>query len=159
MDIIRRIRPIKASFVSLSSKHKLILITILVSLVSIIIPHESVAAQQQPAEQQLLFVLNDHQEFLLTAQAEALDKFRSEQIEKEIRRQNRLAAKLESYLRSKRSPLAEYSLVLVHTKNWKKIIALSNAESNMCRRYPESTANCWGVGGANLWDMGDNLGE
>jgi hypothetical protein len=29
----------------------------------------------------------------------------------------------------------------------------------MCRRYIERLANCWGVGGSDLWDMGENLGE
>jgi hypothetical protein len=29
----------------------------------------------------------------------------------------------------------------------------------MCKHYPVNKANCWGIGGSNLWYMGSNLGE
>src|SRR6185436_4638665 len=53
----------------------------------------------------------------------------------------------------------EYANVLVSVSNWKQIIALANAESTLCRNYPVAKSNCWGVGGAKLWDMGSNLGD
>jgi hypothetical protein len=73
--------------------------------------------------------------------------------------QQRLTQEVQAYLVSQRSPLAEYASTLVTLKNWKQIVALANAESTLCRNYPEALANCWGVGGSALWDMGDNLGQ
>ena len=68
---------------------------------------------------------------------------------------------VEAYLMSKKSPLAGVTDVLMAypPATWKKIIALSAAESSFCRRYPVDTFNCWGVGGSNLWTMGPTLAD
>ncbi|HLC44495.1 MAG: hypothetical protein A2722_04405 [Candidatus Doudnabacteria bacterium RIFCSPHIGHO2_01_FULL_50_11] len=53
---------------------------------------------------------------------------------------------LRSYLAQKNSPLQEYSEILLMQPNWKIILSISHAESNMCRRQLGN--NCWGIGGA-----------
>ena len=67
--------------------------------------------------------------------------------------------KVQTYLASKKSPLAEHTDILISVPNWKRIVALANAESGMCRFYPKKLANCWGVGGSKLWDMGNDLSD
>ena len=70
-----------------------------------------------------------------------------------------LNSALENYLRAKGSPLAEVTDTLLTLPTWERIIAIANAESTLCKRYPTHLANCWGVGGSRLWDMGDNLSQ
>lgn len=53
---------------------------------------------------------------------------------------------LKNYLASKNSPLTDHVETLLLQPNWKTIIAISNAESNMCKRHLGN--NCWGIGGA-----------
>lgn len=53
---------------------------------------------------------------------------------------------LKTYLVSKDSPLAEHVETLLMQPNWKIIVAVSHAESNMCKRHLGN--NCWGIGGA-----------
>ena len=48
------------------------------------------------------------------------------------------------YLEANNSPLATYTEYLVAQKDWKKIIAISNSESNMGKHC--LTNNCWGIG-------------
>lgn len=69
----------------------------------------------------------------------------------------KLVASLEDYLKGRNSPLADCSEIILAQPNWKKILSLANAESSMGKRYVKSTNNLWGVGGSNLWIMGDNL--
>ena len=54
---------------------------------------------------------------------------------------------LRNYLISKNSPLADHVEMLLLQPNWKLILAISHAESNMCKR--ELGHNCWGIGGGN----------
>lgn len=67
--------------------------------------------------------------------------------------------RVEAWLKSKGSPMTEYTDILMEQKHWKRILSIANAESTLCKRYPTASANCWGIGGENLWDLGDNLGE
>ena len=161
MDIIRKIKPIKASFESLSLHYRAGLIAVLISLSGLLVPHETFAASMvtEPEPEFFVFMAGDHVEFLEQVKLEAQEKYDEGLRIKNLQKKIYLTENLRTYLQNYNSPLAEYAHVLVELKNWKKIIALSNAESTMCRRYPVSTANCWGVGGANMWDMGDNLGE
>lgn len=53
---------------------------------------------------------------------------------------------LRAYLIQKNSPLADYAEILLMQPNWKHILSISHAESNMCRRQLGN--NCWGIGGA-----------
>ena len=57
------------------------------------------------------------------------------------------AEKLTHYLQSKNSPMADKSNYLLRQKDWKLIIAISHAESNMCKRQLGN--NCWGIGGGD----------
>lgn len=54
---------------------------------------------------------------------------------------------LTAYLAKKNSPLAEQAEHLLDQRDWKLIIAISQAESNMCKR--QLGYNCWGIGGGN----------
>lgn len=71
----------------------------------------------------------------------------------------KLEVALKEFLEQKGSPLAQCSDILVKQNNWKKILALANAESGLGKKYPKSLNNLWGVGGANLWKMGNNICE
>lgn len=53
---------------------------------------------------------------------------------------------LKNYLESKKSPLADHVETLLLQPNWKVILSISHAESNMCK-YTLGN-NCWGIGGA-----------
>ncbi len=53
---------------------------------------------------------------------------------------------LKGYLASKKSPLQDYAEVLLEQPKWKYVLAISHAESNMCRKQLGN--NCWGIGGA-----------
>jgi len=59
------------------------------------------------------------------------------------------AAILQAYLESKKSPLAPYADHILTQDNWKLVLAISNAESTLCKRQMYN--NCWGVGGA--WNL------
>lgn len=159
MDIIKKTKPLKASFDKLSITQQLALLTILASLITLIVPHGAFAATNQEQYPSLVFQIGNHEEFLKTVKRQAQIDYQKKQLEANLRKKLILAAKVKKYLNQYNSPLANYSSTLIQTKNWKKIVALANAESNMCKKYPTSKANCWGVGGAKLWDMGDNLGE
>ena len=160
MDIVRKIKPLKATFESLSIRYKAGLIVVLVSLVSSLIPQPVYAfSKAEHHNSGMIFVAGDYAEYINEIKSEAEANYYKAILEKNLHKKLALSLKLKEYLNGYNSPLAEYTDGIIELKNWKKIIALSNAESSLCRRYPESTANCWGVGGANLWDMGDNLGE
>ena len=54
---------------------------------------------------------------------------------------------LKNYLIQKNSPLADHVEMLLMQPNWKIVLAISHAESNMCKR--QLGHNCWGIGGGN----------
>lgn len=56
---------------------------------------------------------------------------------------------LETYLRSKGSPLADHVDAISAQSQWKLIIGISRAESSFCKHQVSN--NCWGIGGA--WNM------
>lgn len=136
-----------------------IIAALLFSLLPMVFPHQSVSAEEIVLDNPMVFSVGDHFEYIdnLTTQAEY--EFREETNANKLRKRIKLTNALKTYLESKSSPLSEYTSTILQMNNWKKIIALSNAESTMCRRYPVEYANCWGVGGADLWDMGENLGQ
>ncbi|MBI4054396.1 MAG: hypothetical protein HY397_03660, partial [Candidatus Doudnabacteria bacterium] len=53
---------------------------------------------------------------------------------------------LKNYLEQKQSPLQDHVGTLLLQPNWKVIVSIAQAESNMCRRQLGN--NCWGIGGA-----------
>jgi hypothetical protein len=142
---------------------KLIVAVVLVTLTPLVVPHESIAAEvEEEITIPLIFEVGDAVDYVQNFQ-ENLEQqslqARHELAVTKLQKQLKLSAAVKQYLIANRSPLAEYSSILIQQNNWKKIVALSNAESTMCRHYVEATANCWGVGGSDLWDMGANLGE
>jgi hypothetical protein len=165
-DIVRKIKHahLKGTFETLSFRHKFFLIVFIFSLFSTLIPH--ITAAQTPSMQEqngpvLVFDTgnSDYQDYLDQLNLDIAQTYYQNQLQQQSLRRDRLTEAVRTYLSEHNSPLAQYAPVIVTLRNWKKIIALSNAESTMCRRYPTDKSNCWGVGGANLWDMGDNLGE
>ncbi|MBX4187558.1 MAG: hypothetical protein KW793_00290 [Candidatus Doudnabacteria bacterium] len=182
MDGIKKIKPIKKNIIaqqildrlstlkeeigqtkSVGYWTKLIGALVLVSLLPILFPQKSMAADTEvDLINPLVFEVGDHTEFMreMEMNAEKISlKERHDKAVDKLQKQLRINEALKGYLQSKHSPLAEYATTILEQNNWKKIIALSNAESTMCRRYIEQLSNCWGVGGTDLWDMGDNLGE
>lgn len=166
LDIIRKIKflHLKANFQTLALKQRLILILFLISVLTTLMPHESYAAKNKtelPPVSGLAFDLSDLglKDYMDLRSEELSDKYYQEQIRQQALKQAKLTAKVRTYLEQQGSPMAEYASTLITLRNWKKIVALANAESSMCRNYRPDTANCWGVGGTNLWDMGGNLGE
>ena len=167
MDIVKALTlaHLKASFSTLKLKQKIILIVFLFSLVVSAFPHEAYAASfynpLPDLPKPLVFDLRDKsfQNYLTALSQKFTSIYQEQKISEEAMRQQRLAIELKKYLEQQRSPLANYSDTLASVKNWKQIVALSNAESGMCKNYPVSKANCWGVGGANLWDMGNSLAD
>lgn len=161
MDITKKIRPLKATYLSLGSKHKLIIALTLVSFATFLLPHKTFAITSAAPgpDKALYFVINGHFIYLDSLNAKLTKSLEQKKMSDDLKRQIKLADEVRQYLQAQNSPLAAYSNTLIHLNNWKKIIALSNAESGLCKHYPEAKANCWGIGGANLWYLGSNLGE
>ncbi len=167
LDIIKRIKKahLKASFENLPLRHKFFLFLFLASFLINLMPHAALAQMEteRNAESGPALVFDagnsDYQDYLDQKSQEMTDAYYQEQIRIQAVRQELLTQKVRAYLAARNSPLAEYASTLVSMRNWKKITALSNAESTLCRRYPVALANCWGVGGSDMWDMGDNLGQ
>jgi hypothetical protein len=160
MDIVKKVKPLKASYESLNIYYKSAAAVILVSMLSLVVPHDAYAQEVEPQPIiPLVFEVGDHTQYVSELEAAADFEYRHLTAVQKLQNQLRLTEALKDYLRANRSPLADYAHILIQQNNWKKIIALANAESTMCRFYPAQTANCWGVGGSNLWDMGNNLGE
>lgn len=56
---------------------------------------------------------------------------------------------LAEYLREKKSPLASYAGILSRLPNWKLLVGIANAESNLCKKTDKN--NCWGIGPGGPW--------
>ncbi len=157
---IQTLPELESGKVSIGLMIKFGALILLMSLISIILPQKTYAFDEvEITPNPLVFEAGDHTQFLEEIESEIAFEFKHETAVAKLRRQMRMTDALKSYLQSKGSPLAEYTSTILKQNNWKKIIALSNAESSLCRRYIEEKANCWGVGGNDLWDMGANLGE
>src|SRR3989344_396863 len=124
MDIIKKIKPLKASFGQLSITQQLGFLMILKSPVTPIIPPAASAETSQKQPQALFFQIGDHQEFLNTYQKQAKLQYQKEQLQANLKRKLILADKVKIYLNQYNSPLASYSSQLLELKNWKKIVAL-----------------------------------
>lgn len=166
MDIIKTLASfhLKASFSNLKLKQKVFLMTFLLSLFLNLVPHATYAYQiKVPTTKDavLVFDMNDksYQNIIESWNTILSNNYTHEKVRVEAVKQGQLTTRVRAYLAGMNSPLADYASVLTSVKNWKEIVALSNAESSMCRNYPTDKANCWGVGGASLWDFGNNLGD
>jgi hypothetical protein len=166
MDIVKKLTfaHFKASLQSLKPKQKFFLQIFLLALILNLIPHETHALTiKAPTARKPILVFDtsdkSYQNIIDAFNATFAYNTKNESVRMEAFKRGQLTVKVKTYLTANRSPLAEYADVLVSTKNWKKIVALANAESTLCRKYPTTTANCWGVGGSNLWDFGNSLSD
>lgn len=166
MDIVRTLNftHLKATLGNLKPKQKFFLQIFLLALVLNLIPNETHALTiKAPTARKPILVFDtsdkSYQNFIDAFNVSFSSKQKDESLRKEAVKRGQLITKVKVYLDAQRSPLANYADVLVSVKNWKKIVALANAESTMCRNYPTTTANCWGVGGSNLWDFGTSLSD
>lgn len=160
MDVLQiikpKIKPLKATYETLTFKHKLVILLILISFANFIIPHETYAAQAAKPSS-LVFILGDYTDYLDELNSQARQGYYEQQLRSQLTKKQELIKQVKAYLSAYNSPLVDAVPTLITLKNWKKIVALSNAESSLCRKYPVGTANCWGVGGSDLWDFGTNL--
>ena len=56
---------------------------------------------------------------------------------------------LAEYLQEKNSPLASYAGIISRSPNWKLLVGIANAESNLCKKTDKN--NCWGIGPGGPW--------
>src|SRR5205823_6242644 len=56
-------------------------------------------------------------------------------------------AALKQYLVDKKSPLAKYAGEISRMPNWKTLLGIAQAESNLCKKTSKN--NCWGIGPNN----------
>lgn len=160
MDIIKKIRPFKASYLNLNLVQKFGILVTLISVIFSILPHVTFAAGlAQPQNGPLVFTIGERVIYLDELNLQLSKLYEGQQMQQDLDKQIQLGQRLGEYLQAQGSPLAPYATTLIHVNNWKKILALSNAESGLCKHYPVHKANCWGVGGSNLWYMGSNLKE
>ncbi len=168
MDSLKKVIPetkieeqqIFAASSSLSLKYQFGIFVCLVSLGTWAFPHQTFAAEvSKPLTGPMYFVIGERIVYLDKLNISVSILYEKEKMHHELDRQIELNKQVKEYLLSQKSPLASYTSTLVQLSNWKKIIALSNAESGMCKHYPVAKSNCWGIGGANLWYMGSNLSE
>lgn len=164
MDILQVIKPkahpAKASFQTLPLVYRLGLLVTILSLLMLNVPHQTLAHEiKETTQGEFVFITNNYLDFLTEKTEQAAARYRIDQLKKQLTREQTLSQRLAIYLQLYRSPLADYAEVLAKQPHWKQIVALANAESTLCRNYPQKTANCWGVGGSDLWTMGENLGE
>ncbi len=158
MDIVTKIKS-RLTHRNLSFKNKLSILIFLITLTGIMLPQLMLAHEQEVRQAEMIFVVGDYDEFLSVIEVKAEKKFTHDQVVIKLKNEIKLTERVREYLESENSPLAGHVPTLLQQNNWKKIIALSNAESSMCRKYPTETNNCWGVGGSDLWKMGDNLDQ
>lgn len=139
-------------FERLSLVDRTLLIGLLSATMTLLFPHLAGAS----ANDRLVFEINNIQTVKIPHYSElAVNKSADETlvtedtgIIPEAPKVNPNVEILKNYLLSKKSPLAEYSEHLLGQPNWKLIIAISQSESNMCKRQLGN--NCWGIGGGNL---------
>ncbi len=127
-----------ASFNALkSSKEKLVVIVALFSLATWIFPVAGKAhAETVGQTKSLVFEINPDSKL----NPENQNQFAN--IDKEV-------ALVREYLESKDAPLANYTEILLAQKDWKTIVAISNAESNM-GKY------CWYNNCSGIYERFDN---
>jgi hypothetical protein len=56
-------------------------------------------------------------------------------------------------LAEKNSPLVNYAGEIARMENWKLILGIAQAESNLCKKTDKN--NCWGIGPGGPWTYND----
>jgi hypothetical protein len=147
-------------FKKLSIKRRFEIAITLVSLLTFIVPHVTFGADKSgPKTGPLVFVVGNKIAYIDLLNLQLSRLYERQNMQADLTRQIELGDRVKAYLQDQNSPLSQFATTLIQLDNWKKIVALSNAESGMCRHYPVNKSNCWGVGGSNLWYMGSNLKE
>ncbi|MBX4186783.1 MAG: hypothetical protein KW802_00805 [Candidatus Doudnabacteria bacterium] len=166
MDIVKKLTfaHLKASLQTLKPRQKFFLQVFIFAILLNILPLQAQALTIKAPTARKPILVFDTSDKSFQDMIDAFNQtLHGRNIDEKVRQENfrraKLIRKVKTYLDAQKSPLANEADVLVTVKNWKKIVALSNAESSMCRRYPVPTANCWGVGGSKLWDFGSNLSD
>jgi hypothetical protein len=155
-----KINFLKARYLRLSIRHKLGILISLISLTNFIVPHQAYASEVPGGFMgPMIFPIMVKFSYIDYLNFQLSKLYEKEQMQQSLDRQIELGIKVKEYLNDQESPLARYTSTLIQLPNWKKIIALSNAESGLCKHYPIQKSNCWGIGGSNLWYMGSNLEE
>jgi hypothetical protein len=62
-------------------------------------------------------------------------------------------AQIEQFLRDKKSPLSDYAGLIARMPNYRLILGIAQAESNLCKRTDRN--NCWGIGPGGPWSYDD----
>ena len=109
----------------LSSKDKIILVITLISLVAWHFPSLAIGtahAQTDESQKSLTFEIKSQNQ-------NDLDKLKAQTLA--LAEMDAKVALVRNYLQSKNSPLANYTEILLAQDDWKTIISVSNAESNM----------------------------
>src|SRR5690242_17729886 len=108
MDIIKKIRPLKATYLSLSLKHKFGIIITLISLTTVLAPHKTFAYEIKQADgPPMIFEIGAGQDYLANLNLQLNKIYEHEKMQRDLNRQIMLGEKVKAYLRSQGSPLAD----------------------------------------------------
>ncbi len=121
---------------------------LLITLVSLIYPHSGAAQTINEGTQSLVFEINPSAVSLIT-QKKSLNVQDLANAE--------LAAAVQEYLESKKSPLAPYADQIILEPNWEQALGITFVESNFCARA--ANLNCGSVGvkpGHSQWRKFEN---
>lgn len=121
-----------------SAKDKVLVIITLLSLVNWIAPVTKAHAQVIGQENSLVFEVKTEVANSIMNSQNQNPKNKNENIEVQSKM-------LRAYLESKGSPLADYTDILLAQKDWKTILAISNAESTLGKHCYYN--NCSGIYG------------
>jgi hypothetical protein len=159
-EIPQKQNPMVRGFFQMPIRYQFGILLSLLSLLTWSFPHSAFAAANYGSlSGPMIFMVGERPIYIDYLNLQLNQLYNHQKMQAEIDRQLELEQKLHDYLAAQGSPLADYTSTLVQVPNWKKIIALSNAESGLCRHYPTNKSNCWGVGGPDLWYMGSNLSQ
>jgi len=126
----------------LSAKEKLAVSIALFSIVTWIYP-APMTAHAQTLAQNISSIIFEVKTNTTGSAAVAAPENKNSQLQKEQENTAKKVALLKEYLESKNAPLADYADVLIAQPDWKTIIAISHAESNMGKHCYFN--NCSGI--------------
>ncbi|MDB4939749.1 MAG: hypothetical protein JWO40_174 [Candidatus Doudnabacteria bacterium] len=119
-----------------SAKDKTVVILTLLSLVPWITPVAKAHAQIVGQENSQVFEIKTENPDSLLSPENKISQIKKENADKQV-------ALLTEYLEKRNSPLADYAGIILAQKDWKTIIAISNAESTMGQHCYYN--NCSGI--------------
>ncbi len=77
------------------------------------------------------------------------------EVVKEVNTPDKRVTKLQTFLKSKNSPLVDYAELIVKEADkwdigWTKVVAISKMESDFAKKLPQNSYNAWGLGGSKF---------